>query len=182
MRRLLSLSSPLPGVRGWPSFACVFSTCYGTRAPTTMTTRVQNSKISREFRLDSLACSRLSWVQSMFHERGWKPSGSVIVRRALSHYTDHLGELLASNGELLGDEALFEDEFLRIKAHRNNEDVPFLVATNFDGRSFAVVLREAREAHQYRRFDRVFGRDFRQDRPQTDWEGIWDRIDRGEKL
>lgn len=140
-----------------------------------MTTRVQNSKISREFRLDSLACSRLSWVQSMFHERGWKPSGSVIVRRALNHYTDHLGELL-------GDEPRFEDEFLRIKSHRNNEDVPFPVATTFDGRPFAVVLREARDAHQYQRFDRVFCRDFRQDNPRTDWEGIWDRIERGEKL
>ena len=142
-----------------------------------MTTRVQNIKTpSREFRLDPLTCSRLTWIQSLFSSHGWRPSGSIIVRRALSHYTDHLGDTFA-------DESQFKDEFIVIKSHRNTEESPFHGETLFDGRSLSAVLKEVRDIKLNRRFDRVFGKDFREgSHSPTAWEGIWDRVERGEKV
>jgi hypothetical protein len=137
--------------------------------------RVSNTATTtREFRLDPLALARLEWLQSLFESHGFKPSASVMARRALAIYVDHVEATLPG-------EATLQSELIRLKACTSTEQSPFSEPNRFNGTPFSVMWKQATEAQYSARFRRVFGSDLRPRDPQSaQWRQIWQSIDGGE--
>lgn len=137
------------------------------------TSRVKNTNShSREFRLDPLSLCRLAWLQSFFEHHGWKPSGSVIVRRALALYLAHVESLMAEEAESL------DYELVRIKAHTHNEISPLSDVERFNGRPLSEMLQDSRES----KLRDEFGLDRPSPQQSEQWRQLWEKLDRGEKV
>lgn len=149
----------------------------------TTTSRVNNvTTPSREFRLDELSLCRLNWLQSFWNAHEWKPSGSVVVRRALAFYLDHIESLMTEEEgtfSLRCEESL-QSELVKIKAHRNNESAPFGERKRFDGRTFSEMLKKARAAKRAEDYYR-FPKHGLSSQQSEEWDRIWEKLDRGEK-
>jgi hypothetical protein len=96
----------------------------------------RNTIPSVEFRIDPLGLDRLRWLKSLFSSRGEIPSNSVIIRRALTVYLQHVEKQLTDESKLLM-------EIVRLKAHTKGDRSPWKQAPTYDGHSFSKMVHEA---------------------------------------
>lgn len=102
-----------------------------------------------EFRIDPLGLNRLSWLKSFFTTHGAKPSNSVIVRRALAHYLEHIEKAMKTDEKI-------SLELIRLKAHTDGDQSPWDTPPTFTGQPFTKVLSERRKEQGQRRMARLF--------------------------
>lgn len=102
-----------------------------------------------EFRIDPLGLDRLSWLKSYFQSQGAKPSNSVIIRRALAVYLEHIEKAMKS-------EEKASLEVIRLKAHTDGDRSPWDASPAFTGQTFSKTLAERRKHLNKRRMDSLF--------------------------
>lgn len=104
----------------------------------------KNQSIPVTFHLDKLSKARFEWIRA--NTGLVKPSGSMIIRRALNLYVKHLEETIANPDDL-------DIELKELKAVANPEASPWKNLPNFNltvGTTFADHISEANR----RRIDR----------------------------
>lgn len=113
--------------------------------------RTTNNKIpSVEFRIDPLGVDRLRWLKSFMSSHGANPSNSVIVRRALAHYLEHVEKVMKSEEKV-------SLEIIRLKGHTDGDQSPWTTSPRFDGRPFSKALSERRQLKNAKAMHRTFG-------------------------
>jgi hypothetical protein len=105
-----------------------------------------------EFRIDPLGLNRLSWLKSFFLAQGAKPSNSVIVRRALAHYLEHVEKAMKAEDKI-------GQEVIRLKAHTDGDRSPWDTPPSFTGQPFSKLLSDRRKHLNQRRMDRLLATD-----------------------
>lgn len=110
----------------------------------------KNTIPSVEFRIDPLGIDRLRWLKSFFEATGEKPSNSVIIRRALTVYLEHVEKAMHN-------EEKTSLEVVRLKAHTDGDRSPWNASPVFDGRPFSKMLREQSRKRSARAIRRAFG-------------------------
>lgn len=92
--------------------------------------------VSVPFRLDPMSKTQMEWIKAQCP--GLKPSGSLILRRALKHYTEHLESIL-------GDTEEMELEVTRIRACYSGDPNPWKHQPPFNehpGKKLSEFIRE----------------------------------------
>ena len=102
------------------------------------------------FNLDPLSKSRMNWVKSRFPQL--KPSGSLVLRRALAHYARHIEGMIT-------DPERLHDEELSIKAVTGGSQTPWQTEPPFHIHPTKTFTEWEREAHQ-QRLDEFFAKPF----------------------
>ena len=92
-----------------------------------------------QFRLDGLSKARLSWAKAQAPTI--KPSGTMIVRRALAHYADHLEEAILDPEKL-------EYELVQLKAAATGDDGPWKTLPDFASCPGQSLSQWIRHKHQ----------------------------------
>ena len=95
------------------------------------------SSVSVPFRLDPMSKAKMEWVKAHFQDI--KPTGSMIIRRALSIYLRHLEASL-------GDPEQFEPELLMLKSSASGDLTPWKTPPDFagtPGKPFSLWITEA---------------------------------------
>jgi len=103
------------------------------------------------FNLDPLSKARLAWIKARYS--GLKPSGSLILRRALSHYLKHLDKIN-------DDPEAQQDEVYQIKAQSGGGSVPWERLPDFSSNKSKTLSRWLTEAHRAD-MDRLMSEPFR---------------------
>lgn len=103
---------------------------------------VEDSKgtTSVPFRLDPMSKARLAWVKAQFPSI--KPSGSLILRRALAHYLLHLEKVVL-------DPKKVEAEIAALKSNVAGDQVPWKKQpefAEFPGKPLSAFTMEAHRA------------------------------------
>lgn len=88
------------------------------------------------FSMDRMSKVRFDWIKANVPEV--KPSGSMILRRALAMYTQHLESLLS-------DPEKFENELVYLKASANPDDCPWKKIPDFTLHRGMTLTSMARE-------------------------------------
>lgn len=109
-----------------------------------------NTIQGQSFRIDPLSKDRLHWIKSFCEAQGEKPSGSVIIRRALDLYISHI-EKQMKVGEKI------RMEMLSLKSHTDGNSSPWFSSPVFDGRPFNKMLNETQRQQHAEMFRREFG-------------------------
>lgn len=111
-----------------------------------MKTKNPNS-VSVPFRLDPMSKASMDWIKA--HAAGIRPSGSMILRRALSHYLKHVETCMESPED-------FELEMVRLKACASGDMPPWKTQPDFTQR-LGQKLSEWVRWHNQRRLDGMYG-------------------------
>jgi hypothetical protein len=102
------------------------------------------------FNLDPLSKARLAWIKARYS--GLKPSGSLILRRALSHYLKHLDQIN-------DDPEQQQEEVYHLKAQSSGNSVPWERLPDFashKGRKLSQWLTQAHRADMNRLMSEPF--------------------------
>lgn len=91
------------------------------------------------FNLDPLSKARLAWIKARYS--GLKPSGSLILRRALSHYLKHLDHIHE-------DPEAQQDEVYNLKAQSSGNSVPWERLPDFAAAKSKKLSQWLTEAHR----------------------------------
>ena len=115
------------------------------RNHTTMKTKNTNS-VSVPFRLDPMSKARMDWIK--VHATGIRPSGSMILRRALDHYLKHVETALDSPEE-------FQLELIRLKACASGDMTPWKSPPDFTQR-LGQKFSEWCSRHHQQKLNRMY--------------------------
>ena len=111
-----------------------------------MKTKNTNS-VSVPFRLDPMSKARMDWIKA--HATGIRPSGSMILRRALEHYLRQVETTLDSPEE-------FQLELIRLKACASGDMTPWKTPPDFTQR-LGQKLSEWCRWHHKQNLDGMYG-------------------------
>ena len=113
---------------------------YSKRSPNT---------VSIPFRMDQMSKARIAWIKA--HAHGIRPSGSMVMRRALTFYLQHLENILDDHEE-------YDRELIYLKASADGDDMPWRTLPDFASQPGRKLSDWTREASR-RRLDRFFESD-----------------------
>lgn len=100
------------------------------------------------YRIDPLGNDRLQWLQSFLLHCGERPSNSVIIRRAIALYVEHIDKMMKDTDKT-------RLELIQLKAHTGGDPSPWPTPPAFDGQTFAKILSKRRKEQQAENFQAI---------------------------